>query len=77
MNKIVLTLFSLLLTCFSFAQDSVQQTSEQATGLRADEKIYVVIAVLLTILLGFFIYVFRLDRKVSKLENAMKASETL
>ena len=69
MNKILLTFFSLLLSCFSFAQDSIQQNSEPATGLRADEKIYVVIAVLVTILLGLFIYVFRLDRKLSKLEN--------
>lgn len=32
-------------------------------------KIYVVIAVMLTILAGLILYLVRLDRKISKLEN--------
>ena len=36
---------------------------------RSNGKIYVVVAVCLTILLGLFFYVFSIDRKLSKLEK--------
>lgn len=42
---------------------------EMATGMRSSGKIYVVVAVLSMILIGLFIYVFTLDRKISKLEK--------
>ncbi|HNH23111.1 MAG TPA: hypothetical protein PLY26_13230 [Ferruginibacter sp.] len=37
--------------------------------MRSNGKIYVVVAVCLTILLGLFLYVFSIDRKISKLEK--------
>ena len=37
--------------------------------MKKDGKIYVVVAVMLTILAGFFLYLYRLDRKISKLEK--------
>lgn len=37
--------------------------------MRENGKIYVVIAVALTILAGLILYLFRLDRKISKLEK--------
>lgn len=45
---------------------------EMADAFRADGKIYVVIAVILVILLGLFTFLFKLDAKVSKLENRLK-----
>lgn len=36
--------------------------------MRSNGKIYVVVAVVVTILVGLFFYVFNLDRKISKLE---------
>jgi CcmD family protein len=45
---------------------------EMADGLRANGKIYVVIIVVVTILLGLFAYVIRLDRKISRLEKGLK-----
>jgi CcmD family protein len=45
------------------------QPVQMADGLRSSGKIYVVVAVLLTVLLGLFLYLFRLDRKISKLEK--------
>ncbi len=45
---------------------------EMADGLRANGKIYVVIIVVVTILLGLFAYVIRLDRKISRFENSVK-----
>jgi len=45
---------------------------EMADRLRADGKIYVVIAVLVTIFIGIIAYVIRLDRKISRLEKGSK-----
>ena len=45
---------------------------EMADRLRADGKIYVPIAVLVTILLGLIAYVIRLDRKISRFEKSSK-----
>jgi CcmD family protein len=70
MKKFLLTLFTVGLSLFVFAQDSVAVSGDrQATGLRAEGKIYVVMAVVTTILVGLFVYLIRLDRKISKLEK--------
>ncbi|MEO8584490.1 MAG: CcmD family protein [Flavitalea sp.] len=70
MKKILFALFSSFISIYAFAQDaSVAVKERQATGLRADGKIYVVLAVSLTILIGLFIYLIRLDRKISKMEK--------
>ncbi|MES2778011.1 MAG: hypothetical protein V4722_27780 [Bacteroidota bacterium] len=45
------------------------QPVEMATGMRSSGKIYVVVAVLSMILMGLFIYLFTLDKKISKLEK--------
>jgi len=55
------------------AQDTAAgKPVEMADRLRADGKIYVPIAVLLTILLGLIAYVMRLDRKISRFEKSSK-----
>lgn len=51
----------------AFAQDPVKV--EMADNMRANGKIYVVVAVCLTILIGLFIYVFLLDRKIGRFEK--------
>lgn len=70
MNKFVLrftvSVFCFLLSTVSFAQDS---KPDMADVMRSNGKIYVVVAVCLTILLGLFLYVFLLDRKISRLER--------
>ena len=76
MHKKVLTLV-LLLCCWMLslpvmAQNDSAKTVEMADGLRANGKIYVVVAVLLTILGGILLYVVRLDRKINKLEKELK-----
>ena len=45
------------------------QGIEMADTMKSNGKIYVVIAVMLTILAGLVLYLFRLDRKISKLEK--------
>ena len=46
---------------------------EMADVLRRDGKIYVVVAVIVTVLAGLILYLIRLDRKVSKLEQQLKS----
>ena len=65
MNKIILLCFAFLFSTVSFAQSKV----EMADVLRSNGKIYTVVAVCLTILLGLFLYVFLIDRKISKWEK--------
>lgn len=68
MKKILITLFILLPALWATAQDN-GPAAQEPTGMRADGKIYVVLAVAVTILLGLIIYMISLDRKITKLEK--------
>jgi hypothetical protein len=68
MKKCFLTLSALIVALFLQAQ-SISDTSAPATGMRSNEKIFVVVAVVVTILAGLFIYVARLDKKITRLEK--------
>ncbi len=48
------------------------ETVEMADVMRADGKIYVVVAIVLLVLAGIFIYLFLLDRKVKRLETLLR-----
>jgi hypothetical protein len=50
----------------------LQQTVEMADGLRAEGKIYVVVAVVTIVTLGLIAYLFSIDRKISKIEKDLK-----
>jgi tetrahydromethanopterin S-methyltransferase subunit D len=65
MNKLFILFSSLFLSLSVNAQNNV----EMADVMRSNGKIYTVVAVCLTILIGLFIYVFSIDRKVSRLEK--------
>ena len=70
MKKIVACIASFLMMFFVQAQNDTSAVQQQvATGLRADGKIWVVMAVCITILVGLIFYVISLDRKISKLEK--------
>lgn len=59
----------LLFTLPSIAQAPVDEPVQMATGLRSSGKIWVVVAVFIAMLAGFFAYLIRVDRKVSDLEK--------
>jgi uncharacterized membrane protein YvlD (DUF360 family) len=60
----------LSLLIFSFFTIVINaQEVEMADTMKSNGKIYVVIAVMLTILAGIVLYLIRLDRKISKLEK--------
>ncbi len=62
-----------LLCGLSFAQALAQSSKvEMADLMRSNGKIYVVVAVLTTILLGLFAYLFRLERKLNRLEKEIE-----
>lgn len=44
---------------------------EMADKMRTEGKIYVVVAILVTILAGFVVYITRIDSKVTKIEKAL------
>ena len=70
---LILLLICQALTLPLFAQDNAgAQQVEMADRFRADGKIYVVIVVVLVILSGIFIYVARLDRKITRFEKEIK-----
>lgn len=60
---------SLLTLCFSLAALAQENGVEMADTMRSNGKIYVVIAVILTILAGLILYLVRIDRRVTKLER--------
>lgn len=74
-GKGILSLSALLITASINAQKLIDvippkvQEAEMATGMRSNGKIYVVVAVLSIILVGLFIYLFTLDRRISKMEK--------
>ena len=66
LKKILPLLVMLLASATSFAQDD---KVEMADLMRSNGRIYVVVAVMLTILIGLVLYLVRIDRKISKLEK--------
>jgi len=67
--KNILTLFtSMLITLLVQAQEGKDKTGFGET-MRSNGRIYVVIAVMLTILIGLILYLVRLDKKISKFEK--------
>jgi uncharacterized membrane protein len=68
-KKILLMLLLSLSVTMSFAQDN---KTEMADLMRSNGRIYVVVAVVVTILIGLILYLFRLDKKISKLEKDNK-----
>ena len=64
MKKLIAVLTFIFLAFFANAQDV-----NMADIMKENGKIYVVIAVMLTILAGLVLYLVRLERKISKLEK--------
>jgi len=58
--------FMMLSTLATFAQE---KEVDMADTMRSNGRIYVVVAVMLTILIGLILYIVRLDKKISKLEK--------
>lgn len=66
MKKILSLLVLVLAMLGTRAQDG---QIEMADSFRADGKIYVVVAIIMVILVGFLLYLFGLDRRLKKIEK--------
>ncbi|MEP0986270.1 CcmD family protein [Ekhidna sp.] len=66
MLKYILGIVMLIGTQFAQAQ------VEMADDFRGEGKIYVVIAIILVILAGFFFLMFKLDKRAKRLEKEIK-----
>lgn len=67
LHRFLILCFFLLLSFSGQAQEI-----EMADRLRADGKIWVVVAVFLVTFAGVILYLIRLDAKISKLEKEIK-----
>lgn len=70
MKKLISSLLGLILTALSLSANA-QSDVPMADGLRAEGKIYVVVAIILIVLTGLIVYLFLMDRKVKKLEDLL------
>ena len=80
--KRVLTVILLCWSLTTAAQDKIEITQRDynnkevsmADGMRADGKIYVVVATLASIMAGILVYVIKIDRNVKKLEEEFESN---
>jgi CcmD family protein len=68
LRKLTAVFLLLTLSLLAKAQDGTKK-AEVTDLMRSNGRIYVVVAVMLTILIGLVLYIVRLDRKISKLEK--------
>lgn len=66
-QKSIATCLFVLCNLFVNAQESVAAAKQDF--MRSNGKIYVVIAVVVVIVTGLFVYVWSIDRKISKMEE--------
>ena len=74
MHLIKKTGLAVMLALLSFPALAQTQNNDSALNdmMKSNEKIYVVVAVVLLIFIGLFWYLIRLDRKITKLEKENK-----
>lgn len=70
--KFLFLLLGFLFSANLFAQQNVTEEIAMADQLRADGKIWVVVAVISIIFAGIILFLINMERKVSKLEKQLK-----
>lgn len=70
--KLLKKIVPLLLIAFNNTSAFAQEKVEMADVMRSNGKIYIVVIICLTVLIGLFFYVFMLDRKISRFEKSNK-----
>lgn len=69
LNRIALTIALAIISIFANAQTN--EVAEDARRMeRTQQSLYIVMAVAITILVGLFLYVWKLDRKITQLEKS-------
>lgn len=75
MKRLIKSILAAVLL-FNSLSGSAQSEVQMADGMRAEGKIYVVVAIILIVLGGLIFYLFMLDRKVKKLENLLSSKKS-
>ena len=68
-KRLLLLLSFCLMHVFNYAQQINYSKEEPTDFMRSNGKIFVVMGVAVVIMLGLFIYLINLDRKIKKLEK--------
>lgn len=55
-------------------QPALAQDAEMADSMRANGKIYVVIGIILIVLVGLIVYLFLMDKKLTRIEKELTSS---
>jgi CcmD family protein len=71
--KNIVNYFLLLLLLCGFT--ATAQEVEMADEMRAEGKIYVVISIIMIVLIGLVVYLFTMDRKLSKMEKMIQEKQ--
>jgi len=69
MNKMKRIASLICFSVLSLAVSAQENAAEPTDVMKTNGKIYVVMAVVIVIVLGLFIYLISLDRKISRLEK--------
>jgi len=69
MKKLKYLLLTIVCFCFAASVFAQPQKSGFDEMMRSNGRIYVVVAVMVTILIGLILYLVRLDKKISKMER--------
>ncbi len=72
MRKIRFIPLIMLLFCSVLSQAQTAAPVDMADGMRSNGKIYVVVGVLVIILVGLFIYLISIDRKIGRVEKSIE-----
>ena len=68
-------ILSIAFFCLFSGKLAAQTQVEMADNMRAEGKIYVVVAIILVIFAGIAIYLFSIDRKLSRLEKKIPSKK--
>ena len=66
---IILFLSATVISSFNFLFSQENQPIQMADGMRSNGKIFVVVAVIVTLFIGIVLYLINLDKKISRLER--------
>lgn len=72
LRKIYFMIVCLLVNAYSYANQAAPAVQEPVDLMRSNGKIYVVMAVVCTIVIGLLIYLINLDKKIGQLEKKFK-----
>ena len=68
----IMDMLANLLISLTVVLNNILLQIPMADTFRSDGKIYVVVGIVLILLIGFFVYLWRVDKKIDKLEEELK-----